>query len=325
MRIPASMWALTQAGPYRLSYGETPAPDPASLGPGDVLIKTLVGGICGSDLPFFAGYGSPFVEPGTHGFPLHEVVGEVIATNDDTIAVGDRVVGWATGQDGLSEYVITAGSSVHAFGQDLEPGTAIALQPLACVLYAVEQIGDVTGKTVAVLGVGPIGALFAHVLKNRGAAKVIGIDRVDRSDVQDILGIDEFVLADVNAWSRGLGETGRPNIVVEAIGHQVETLTAAVNAAAYEGLVFYFGIPNDDVYPLPMTALLRKNMTLTTGVTALAARRRVLAEAEIYLDKFPELAAAYVTSPFSFRDAQEAFETAIRPRTGQLKVTLTNP
>lgn len=35
----------------------------------------------------------------------------------------------------------------------------------ACVLYAVEQLGDVSGRTVEVIGQGPIGLLFSHVLK----------------------------------------------------------------------------------------------------------------------------------------------------------------
>ncbi|MFN7197540.1 MAG: SWIB/MDM2 domain-containing protein, partial [Hylemonella sp.] len=34
--------------------------------------------------------------------------------------------------------------------------TAVMLQPLACVLYAVEQLGDVRGRTVAVVGQGPL-------------------------------------------------------------------------------------------------------------------------------------------------------------------------
>ncbi|MGP2440106.1 zinc-dependent alcohol dehydrogenase [Streptomyces sp. JW3] len=324
MEFPSSMWAVSSAGPYRLTWGEAPAPQPEALGHGEVLVRTLAGGICGSDLPFFAGHPSPMVPAGAHGFPLHEIAGEVVASRDDDLAVGALVVGWATGMDGLAEYVLSAGTSLHAFSPELDPGVAILLQPLACVLYAVEQIGDVEGKSVAVLGVGPIGALFAHVLKAKGASRVIGVDRVDRADVRHSFGLDEFVHADVSAWANGITDADRPNLIVEAIGHQVETLTAAISAAAYEGKIFYFGIPNDEVYPVSMTALLRKNMTLCTGVTALGARRRVLADAEAYLAKFPELADAYVTSPYPFREAQSAFEAAVRPRTGQMKVTLTS-
>ena len=35
--------------------------------------------------------------------------------------------------------------------------TAVMLQPLACVRYAVEQLGDVSGQTVGVICQGPIG------------------------------------------------------------------------------------------------------------------------------------------------------------------------
>ncbi|MBR7825674.1 zinc-binding dehydrogenase [Actinospica sp. MGRD01-02] len=316
------MWALTQTGPGRLRWSQVPRPAPGALSGGEVLLRVLAGGICGSDLPFFQGHRSPAVAPGTAGFPLHEIVGEVIESRYEAIRVGETVVGWATGQNGLAEYVVSAGHSLHAYSPGLDPVTAVLLQPLACVLYAVEQLGEVTGKHAAVLGVGPIGALFAHVLKTRGAAKVTGVDRVDRSDVRTVLGIDEFVHADASTWAAGIADADRPNLLVEAIGHQVETMTAAIQAAAYEGRVFYFGIPNDAVYPIPMTMLLRKNMTLTSGVTALPARRRVLAAAEEYLVRFPELIDACLASPYKFSDAEAAFEAAVRPRTGQMKVTL---
>jgi threonine dehydrogenase-like Zn-dependent dehydrogenase len=316
------MWALTQEGPSRLRWSEAPPPAPEALSEGEVLLKVLAGGICGSDLPFFQGHRSPAVAPGTPGFPLHEVVGEVVASRYDAIRAGETVVGWATGQNGLAEYVVSAGDSLHAYSPGLDPVTAVLLQPLACVLYAVEQIGEVEGRSAAVLGVGPIGALFAHVLKTQGAAKVVGVDRVDRSDVSSVLRIDEFIHADVSTWAAGLADADRPNLIVEAIGHQVETMTAAIQACAYEGKVFYFGIPNDAVYPIPMTTLLRKNMTLTSGVTALPARRRALAAAEDYLARFPELIDACLAEPYKFSDAEAAFDAAVHPRTGQMKVTL---
>ena len=47
---------------------------------------------------------------------------------------------------------------------------AVGLQPLACVLYAVEQLPDLTGRHVAVIGQGSIGLLFSYVAKALGAA-----------------------------------------------------------------------------------------------------------------------------------------------------------
>lgn len=224
-------------------------------------------------------------------------------------------------ESGLAEYSVSRGTSLHAYTPELDAATAIMLQPLACVLYAANQIGDVTGRSVAVLGLGPIGALFTHVLKSRGAAHVVGVDRVDRSDVAQAFGVDEFVHAHTATWAQDLPPAGRADVVVEAIGHQVETLTSALQAMADHGLVYYFGIPNDDVYPLPMNLLLRKKGTLKSGYTHEGARRHPLAEAEQYLARFPELAAAYLTSRYPYTAAQEAFVAASHPKTGQMKVT----
>ncbi|WP_454812778.1 zinc-dependent alcohol dehydrogenase [Paenarthrobacter nitroguajacolicus] len=313
---------MKQTGPFALDTIEVGTPEAESLNQGEVLLRILTGGICGSDLPFFLGHRSPMVPASTPGFPLHEIVGEVIASADREIVIGDRVVGWAGAHDGLAEYVVAPGHSLHAFSAALDPAKAVMLQPLACVLYAAEQIGPVAGKSAAVFGVGPIGALFTHVLKTKGASHVIGIDRVDRTEIREMFGMDEFAHSDVSAWAAVLADADRPNVVIEAIGHQVESLTAAVAAASHEGKVFYFGIPNDDVYPIPMNNLVRKNMTLQSGVTPVRHRRRALAAAEAYLALHPELFDAYLTSPYPFAEAESAFEAAIRPRTGQLKVSL---
>ncbi|MEN2739555.1 zinc-binding dehydrogenase [Microbacterium sp. X-17] len=322
--MKSSMWALRLTGPSQLAMDEAPAPTAAELRPGEVMIRSLAGGVCGSDLPFFQGrpFGAPLPGgPHAPGFSLHEVAGEVLASADDSIEVGEHVVGWATANDGLAEFVVSRGSSLHSYSKQLKASTAIMIQPLACVIHAVNQIGDVAGRSSAVLGLGPIGVLFAHVLKSRGAASVVGVDRVNRSDVGPSFGIDEVVHAHTANWALELRANEQADIVVEAIGHQVETMTSAMQAVAEEGRVFYFGIPNDEVYPLPINLLLRKNATLKAGYTPEKVRRHVLADAEDYLAGFPEIADAYLTSPYSYASAEEAFIAATRPASGQMKVT----
>ena len=66
--------------------------------------------------------------------------------------------------DGIAELVATDGDALAGFDTGLPAPTAVMLQPLAGVLYAVEQLGDVSSLTVAVIGQGPIGLLFSHVL-----------------------------------------------------------------------------------------------------------------------------------------------------------------
>jgi L-iditol 2-dehydrogenase len=305
---------------------DVPAPGEDSLSPGDVLLRVLAGGICGSDLPAWRGTRGLLAEDtgalaaGVAGFPMHEVAGEVVLSRHPRLEPGDRVVGWASAFDGLAEYVVTPGDAVGTCDASLPPEHAVMLQPLACVLHAVERLPDVTGARAAVVGLGPIGLLFGHVLTSRGARHVVGVDRIDRSDVADRYGFDEVVRTSSDRWAADLSPAQRPNVVVEAVGHQVGTLTDAVVAAAPRGCIFYFGVPDDAVYPFPMLTFLRKDLTLVSGVTREYARG--IAEAGQYVHAHPELLADYVTHVLPFERAQEAYDLAERPARGQRKVTV---
>ena len=139
-----------------------------------MLLRFLAAGVCGSDLPAFRGtrqvarrHGRSAAE--MDGFPIHEIAGEVLASRHPDHRQGDRVVGWASGFDGLMEQVVADGDGLAAFDPALTPELAIGLQPLACVLYAVEQLPDLAGSHVAVIGQGSIGLLFSYVAKAFGA------------------------------------------------------------------------------------------------------------------------------------------------------------
>jgi L-iditol 2-dehydrogenase len=321
------MWAQTLSAPFRFEQVEIDAPDPAGLPNRHVLLATRAGAICGSDLPNFRGglWPHPAAEDGwgatrAPGFPMHEIVGEVVASRHPDHSPGDLVVGWASMFDGIAELVVTDGDGLAGYAADLPATTAVMLQPLACVVYAVEQLGDVSGTSVAVIGQGPIGLLFSHVLKARGARRVTGIDPVDRTDVAPVFGVDEMVTARAERWAARLSDADRPSVVVEAVGHQISTLAPALDAVAFGGQVFYFGVPDDPIYPFDMMAFLRKNLTLRSGVAL--ERRRVLAEAGTYLAEHPELREGYVSSVHPVADVEAAFGAAIAPRPGQLKIAI---
>jgi L-iditol 2-dehydrogenase len=322
------MWAQMLSAPGTFEKLETPAPAPADLKRGQVLLATRAGGICGSDLPNFRG--APFALPDPRrvpgratripGFPLHEVVGEVVASEHPDHRPGDLVVGWASGFDAIAELVVSDGEGLAGYAPGLPPATAVMLQPLACVLYAADQLGDVSGKRVAVVGQGPIGLLFSHVLKERGARHVVGVDRVDRSEGAGVFGVDETVTASAALWAGSLPDGERPAVVVEAVGHQVGTMKNCLDAVAFGGQLFYFGIPDDLVYPFDMMTFLRKNLTMRSGSTL--ERRRVLRAADTYLAGHPELREAYVGDVFHVGDVQDAFTAATQPRAGQYKIAL---
>jgi threonine dehydrogenase-like Zn-dependent dehydrogenase len=247
------------------------------------------------------------------------VAGEVVASRHRDVEIGTRVAGWAARSDAIAEYVVTDGEQVNVYDRQFEPCAAVLIQSLACVIYALERV-PVSGKDVVILGVGPIGALFAHVAKDAGARRVTGIDPVDRSRLPSVLGFDETLSTTSGNWARQVAARERPHLVIEAVGHQVSTLEHAVSGVALGGTILYFGIPDDDIYPLNMESLMRKNLALVGGITR--DRRRSLARADVYLKKHRDLYDAVVTHEFGRDSVQRAFDVAAQASADRMKVVL---
>ena len=208
---------------------------------------------------------------------------------------GDRVVGWASGFDGLMERVVTDGNGLAAYDSALSPALAVGLQPLACVLYAVEQLPDLDGPPrrghrsgldrPAVLLCGQGGGARPRHRRRPGRPRR---DRARRS------ASTPWCAPPATGGSVTSTPDDRPDVVIEAVGHQVATLSHAIEAAAPGGTVFYFGVPDDDSYPISMRTMLRNNLTLKSGVTL--DRRRVLELADEFAREHPE-SAGRATSP----------------------------
>jgi threonine dehydrogenase-like Zn-dependent dehydrogenase len=314
------MWAHRLIAPGQLEAVEADEPDEPR--PGRVVARFEAGGICGSDLPSFLGVRDLLVgaSSGKPGYPLHEVVGEVLASAADDLPVGARVVGWPLGHLGLAERFTARAHEVCLAGDELPPAHATVIQPLCTVLYAVRRLGDVRGARVAVIGQGSIGLLFSHALKAAGAGHVTGVDPVDRRDAADAFGVDTMEWNTSSRWVDSLGDGARPDIVVEAVGHQAGTLEDAVEAVAHDGTVLAFGVPDETHYAFPFFRLFRKNATLVAGVTQ--DRRRSLDAARDYLVEHRKMLDAYITDVFPVAEAQAAFELAVKPTAGRLKVVL---
>ena len=321
------MWAYRLVAPNQLKMVDIAQPEIELLGEDELLVRTLAGGICGSDLPHFRGtvplakrYSDKVSMPGDVGFPLHEIVGQVISENR-FLPAGSKVVGWAPAMNGLAEYVIVRNSDVICYENKFHPTEAVMIQPLACVVDAMRWMKSDIPKVVAIIGLGPIGLLFAKVIKELGAEHVIGVDLVDRSSVADMFGIDECINVHSRIWAESIqSQSKRPDLIVEAVGHQVSTLVDAVHAVSSGGQVVYFGIPDDEVYPFPMYEFLRKNARLVAGITQ--SRTSSLRVANEYLLHWRELPSAYITSVYTFADAQSAFEEAHVPAPHRIKVVL---
>lgn len=333
--MTATMQTFSLTAPRTFAPDELARPTENDLAEGQVLLKVLAGGICGSDLPYFRGIvdklggGEGRIEQPNPGFiakpgsPMHETLGEVVASRSPEHKVGDRVVGWAMSYEGLRPYIIVPGGDVLAYDPQWAPEVAINLQPLACVLYAVERIPDIAGKHVAVIGTGPIGMMFARLLKERGARHVTGIDPVDHSAAAQVFGVDEFLQAHSANWATNISDADRPDIIVEAVGHQTLTLNDAIRGIRPGGFIFAFGVPDQDSQDFLIEPFLRKDLTLRSGMTR--DRHRMLVEADRYLSADPTLANNLTTHKYSFDDlaeVQAAYDNAERAQSGRLKVVL---
>src|SRR4249919_2966011 len=121
------MWSYRLVAPLTLDPNAVAGPSPESLAEGQVLLRFLAAGICGSDLPGFRGTkGKLPRDTGTcaaemDGFPIHEIVGEVLASRHPDHRKGDRVVGWASGFDGLMAQVVSDGNGLAGYDPSLSP------------------------------------------------------------------------------------------------------------------------------------------------------------------------------------------------------------
>jgi len=296
-------------GPLDLRSVEVPAP--GDLGSDEVEVRLELAGICGSDKPgFFHGVDKAGGRP--VGFPTHECVGTVVRSSGDQSLVGKRVIAIPNRDAGLGELFHAQISKTHVLSSGLPIGTVILAQPLATVLAALDRLGDVTGKSAAVIGLGPIGISFGYVLRTMGVASLSGFDLQDRSEAPFAGLFDEI---------RRAPEAGEEfDIVVEAVGHDLEVVNTAVEATVKRGTVLFFGVPDDDIYPFAFKRFFRKCLTLIANVQP--HWQTYLPRAEDFLVEHPDLG-NIVTDVIPVEEAHVAFETAfVHPLPSRGKVLI---
>jgi L-iditol 2-dehydrogenase len=111
-----------------------------------------------------------------------------------------------------------------------------------------------------------------------------------------------------------------PDICIEAVGHQMETLNDCLELVRKRGTVLAFGVPDQHVYALEFETFFRKNAHLLAVVTP--DWSEYLAKAlDTYVSGRAELD-ALVTHRFPIRDAEKAFAMYERHEDCILKAVL---
>jgi 2-desacetyl-2-hydroxyethyl bacteriochlorophyllide A dehydrogenase len=256
------------------------APIPAP-GPDEVLVHSVVAGVCGSDT--HAAHGRhPFV-PLPYA-PGHEVVGVVAAVGEAVTGVrpGQRVTvepdlpcwnckqclrgaqnlcehlqffGCGYPQGGLADYFTIPANRLHLVPDDLGYRTAALIEPLSTPVHAVRIAGDVTDRAVVILGAGTIGQLLLAVVRAHGAKRIVVTDVLaTKRKLALALGADAVVDAAAgdaaNQIRSALGESA--DVVFDCVAI-APTLGQAIQLADKGGTVVVVGVPAQDVtIPLPL-------------------------------------------------------------------------
>ena len=258
------MRAVVLHAPKDIRVEDKPKP---SAGPGEVLLRVAVVGVCGSDLP-------RMLVKGAHRMPLitgHEFSGHIEA-------LGEGVEGWAAGElvavapllpcnqcdqcltgnfsrcrnydyfgsrrDGAyAEYVACPVQNLIKVPQHVDPRAIAMTDPASIALHAVWKARGVTvGKKGAVVGCGPIGLFAIQWLRMLGASDVIAVDVSEaKLELAREAGASICVLTqDIDTLE------SRADVVIEAVGIDA-TINAAISLAVPGGHAVFIGIPVPDV------------------------------------------------------------------------------
>jgi threonine dehydrogenase-like Zn-dependent dehydrogenase len=320
------MKVLQVLQPNAFELVELPVHSLPDAPPERILIKTRWVSLCGSDIPFFTGNKRHVKYPLPPGAPIHESVGEVVESQSSQFRPGDMVLAIPEGDQGLAEYFVAQSAKTIPLPAELANcDDSCLIQPFSTVVNGVDRLGDVHGKTVAVVGLGSIGLFFCWLLKQRGAAKILGVDpNPYRCQVAETLGASRTLplrsVEVIHATRQDPGQLPPLDIVIEAVGHQSETINDCLELVRRQGKVLAFGVPDQHVYAIEYEKFFRKNATLIAVVTPDWSDYMARA-ARLYLTHRNELS-QLVTHRLPIRAADQAFNLYARHEDNILKVIL---
>ena len=255
-------------------------------GPGQLMIKVMASGICGTDLHIYRGeyMGNYPVIPG------HEFSGIVAAVGSGItrFQVGDRVavepniacdncvnclnnrqnfcLNWqaigVTLPGGMQEHVIVPERTAFNIGE-LPFEIGAFMEPLSCVVHGVERAQIGLADHVAIFGAGPIGSLMIQVARMQGAAQITVLEiNPGRAEVAGQLGADHVVSSFDDL------PTDTYDIVIDATG-AIPVMNRTIDYVRKGGRVLLFGVPpSGRNMELEGFKIFQKGLTLLSSFTS---------------------------------------------------------
>jgi len=340
--------AVVLTGVGRIEVRDVPKPEIKA--PDDVLLKTAVAGLCGSDLHYFVADrvgGEKVAYPAIAGHECSAVV-EAVGKAVTGLNPGDRVavepaiscgtcdqclgkrphtcrnlgfLGHPGEKDGcLAEYFVMPARNCIKIPEGMTMVEAMLAEPLSIALHAYRFWSGSSDQAIAVLGSGPIGLCVAVTAHMNGVREIFATDKVD-----------ERTAAALKAGAFWSGNPDREDIVktilaqhplgldavFECCGDQA-ALDQAIDLLKPGGTLVFVGIPLVERVSFPSGRIRRKEIRIQN-----VRRQNKCLEPALDLIARRKLDPNFLaTHSFRVEDAQKAFETAAYRRDGALKVSI---
>jgi len=342
------MKAVVIAGVGRVEIREVPRPEIQA--PDEVLLRTAVAGICGSDLHYFiadrvGGEAVPYPVIGGHEVSaLVEAVGPSVRRfrPGDRVAVEPSIscgtcdqcragrphtcrsiefLGHPGDKDGgMAEFFVLPERNLFPIPEGMTMTEAMLAEPLSIALHALQLGGANPGPTVAVLGTGPIGLSVVFGLQ---AAGVRDVYATDKSEAR--------AAAALRAGATWSGNPDRQDVVREILARRPlgmdDVFEAGGDPAAVEqaialvkpgGRITLIGIPLEERIAYPTAVARRKEIVFYN----VRRQNRCLERALLLIETRHIDVSWLVTHVFKLDEADKAFALAAERRDGVLKAAV---
>ncbi len=319
------------------------------VGPGEILVRIKAALTCGTDLKVYRQgfHARMIVPPSVFGHELAGVVEEV-GEGVDSFNRGMRVVSANSGpcnrcffcekhlanlcedlqfiNGAYAEFIRIPERIVRQnlliLPDNLAFHEAAMVEPLACVLRAVEETGIVEGDSVVVIGMGPIGLMFIQVLKNLGVRVIAAGKRSSQLAIAQRLGADHVVdstHSNVVEQVRKITNGRRgADVVIEAVG-TTETWQQAMGMVRRGGTINLFGgCPSGTHIPLDTTLIHYSEITIKASFHHTPRHSR---EARDAIHRGEVRANALITGEESLGSLRNVLERLLN-RNGDLKIAI---
>ncbi|HET7409397.1 MAG TPA: zinc-binding dehydrogenase [Paracoccaceae bacterium] len=238
------MRAAVLTGPGSIEIVDVPVPEP---GPGEVRVRLEGCGVCASNLGPWAGpewmeFPTRPGDLGHEGWGVVDKVGPGVGPGAGAIRPGMRVA--ALSGASFAEYDLAREDDLLP----LPPALAdrpVPGEPLGCAMNIFRRSDVQEGMTVAIIGIGFLGALLTGLCRNAGA-RVIAISRRDfsldlarRYGAEQAISLAEGRQAIGEAVDESTGGAGCER-VIEAVGRQ-DTLDLSGDLVAEGGKLIVAG------------------------------------------------------------------------------------